>query len=80
MTVSAVNFYFILLAEYMSDGNFNRNLLPYKNYQSGLRAGKAQMKIRSIAAMKQCLANLETMVTEDQRKEILDNFIKELGE
>jgi hypothetical protein len=45
-----------------------------------LRAGKAQMKIRSIAAMKQCLANLETIVTEDQRKEILDNFIKELGE
>lgn len=64
----------------MSDGNFNRNLLPYKNYQSGLRAGKAQMKIRAIAAMKQCLADLETMVSEEQRKEVLDNFIKELGE
>ena len=64
----------------MSDGNFNRNLLPYKNYQSGLRAGKAQMKIRAIAVMKQCLAELEAMVDEEQRKEILDNFIKELGE
>ena len=64
----------------MSDGNFNRNLLPYKNYQSGLRAGKAQMKIRAIAAMKQCLADLGTTVSEEQRKEVLDNFIKELGE
>ena len=64
----------------MSDGNFNRNLLPYKNYQSGLRAGKAQMKIRAIAAMKQCLADLKTTVSEEQRKEVLDNFIKELGE
>ena len=64
----------------MSDGNFNRNLLPYKNYQSGLRAGKAQMKIRAIATMKQCLADLETTVSEEQRKEVLDNFIKELGE
>lgn len=28
----------------MSDGNINRNLLPYKNYQSGVRAGRASMR------------------------------------
>ena len=28
----------------MSDGNYNRNLLPYKPFESGLRAGRAQMR------------------------------------
>lgn len=28
----------------MSDGNYNRNLLPYHHYRSGLSAGKIQMK------------------------------------
>ncbi len=64
----------------MSDGNFNRNLLPYKNYQSGLRAGKAQMKIRAIAAMKQCIDDFGATLSEEKRKETLEAFIKELGE
>lgn len=34
----------------MSDGNYNRNLLPYKDYQSGVRAGKAQMKALAVRA------------------------------
>ena len=80
MTVSAVNFYFILLAEYMSDGNFNRNLLPYKNYQSGLRAGKAQMKIRAIAAMKAVLGDFATRLDEVQQKRVLEKFVEHLGE
>ena len=80
MTVSAVNFYFILLAEYMSDGNFNRNLLPYKNYQSGLRAGKAQMKIRAIAAMKVVLGDFATGLDEVQQKCVLEKFVEHLGE
>lgn len=36
----------------MSDGNYNRNLLPYNNYRSGLNAGLAQMKTRALAAFK----------------------------
>ncbi len=28
----------------MSDGNYNRNLLPYHHYRSGLSAGRIQMK------------------------------------
>lgn len=28
----------------MSDGNYNRNLLPYNNYKSGFNAGRMQMK------------------------------------
>ena len=37
----------------MSDGNDNTNLLPYNNYQSGLRAGRAQMKRAAIDAFTQ---------------------------
>lgn len=39
----------------MSDGNFNRNLLPYHPYLSGLKAGRAQMKSIAIEAFTQCL-------------------------
>lgn len=39
----------------MSDGNFNRNLLPYHNYQSGVRAGKAQMKAVVLQTVQEAL-------------------------
>lgn len=31
----------------MSDGNFNRQLLPKTELSSGIRAGKAQMRIKA---------------------------------
>lgn len=34
----------------MSDGNFNRNLLPYHPYASGLRAGRARMHTQALHA------------------------------
>lgn len=34
----------ILINKNMSDGNFNRQLLPKTELSSGLRAGKAQMR------------------------------------
>ena len=43
----------------MSDGNYNRNLLPYRQYESGLKAGEAQMLPRALKA-------LETMLQEKQ--------------
>ncbi len=39
----------------MSDGNYNRNLLPYHQYASGLRAGKAQMHTKALIAVRQWL-------------------------
>lgn len=64
----------------MSDGNFNRNLLPYKNYQSGLRAGKVQMKIRAISAMKAVLGEFAAELDEQQQRSIIEKFIESLGE
>lgn len=34
----------------MSDGNFNRSILPYNSYQSGFRAGYARMKHQALEA------------------------------
>ena len=34
----------------MSDGNFNRALLPHTPYASGLKVGKAMMKMQAIKA------------------------------
>lgn len=39
----------------MSDGNFNRTLLPRHDYQSGVRAGRAAMRSRAVAAFTQLL-------------------------
>lgn len=39
----------------MSDGNYNRNLLPYHQYTSGLKAGKAQMHTLALRAFSQWL-------------------------
>ena len=40
----------------MSDGNYNRNLLPYHQYASGLKAGKAQMHTLALRAFSAWLA------------------------
>lgn len=40
----------------MSDGNYNRNLLPYNPYRSGLKAGGAQMKEKAVKAFSQIVS------------------------
>lgn len=39
----------------MSDGNFNRQLLPKTELSSGLRAGKAQMRMKAEKAFDEIL-------------------------
>ncbi len=41
----------------MSDGNFNRNLLPYTPYQSGLKAGKSMARMKALEAFKSYLTS-----------------------
>ena len=40
----------------MSDGNFNRSLLPSGGYASGVRAGESRMRVRAARAFRQWLA------------------------
>lgn len=55
----------------MSDGNYNRNLLPYHQYASGLRAGKAQMHTRALKAFETWLGN-KGMPQEEINEKIIE--------
>lgn len=39
----------------MSDGNYNRSLLPHTPYQSGMKTGKAMAKMKAVEAFKEYL-------------------------
>lgn len=55
----------------MSDGNYNRNLLPYHQYASGLRAGRAQMHTRALKAFETWLGN-QGMPQEEINEKIIE--------
>lgn len=65
----------------MSDGNFNRNLLPYTPYQSGLKAGKSMARMKALEAFKiymkdNTALNSEEIETEYHKfKSILEKVI-----
>ena len=50
----------------MSDGNFNRSLLPHTPYHSGLQAGKAMARMQAIETFKCYLATLHPDFTEEE--------------
>ena len=58
----------------MSDGNFNRALLPSTPYASGVKMGKQQMRAKAIAALAETLDNLMPELSEARRKEIEKDF------
>lgn len=58
----------------MSDGNYNRNLLPYNNYRSGVRAGRAQMKQLALDSLARLLEHELPSLSEDGRKHILTEY------
>ncbi len=50
----------------MSDGNYNRNLLPYHNYQSGVRAGKAALRQLAVDELRRQVKELRPDLTTDE--------------
>lgn len=56
----------------MSDGNFNRNLLPYTPYQSGLKAGKSMARMKALEAFRIYLAEKGELSPEEQEKECME--------
>ena len=56
----------------MSDGNFNRALLPHTPYQSGLKAGKSMARMNALEAFKDYLR--------ENRPEADDAYISEQAE
>ena len=63
----------------MSDGNFNRQLLPKTDLSSGLRAGKAQMRQKAERAFDEVINDF--ILDEGELKEAMKNegFWKHLG-
>ncbi len=59
----------------MSDGNYNRALLPKNELAAGLRAGKAQMRQRAVEALNTVLAKYCADMTEEKKRELKDAFL-----
>lgn len=60
----------------MSDGNFNRALLPSTPYRSGVKMGQQQAKVKAIKALQLALEKAD--LTQEQKETIAANFEKEL--
>lgn len=58
----------------MSDGNFNRQLLPHTPYHSGLQVGRQQMRQRAVDALRNILKTKNLPATEQE--DILRHFIE----
>ena len=61
----------------MSDGNFNRQLLPKTQLSSGLRAGRAQMRTKAEKAFDE-VVNEFIMNETKERKEAMKRRFMEL--
>ena len=53
----------------MSDGNFNRQLLPPNSYRSGLQVGRQQMRQKALDALSEILAS--SSLGEEEKERIL---------
>lgn len=63
----------------MSDGNFNRSMLPSNSYQSGVRAGRSQMRIKAIQLVEELLQEELATIDEEKRAQLLQLFRQRLG-
>ena len=62
----------------MSDGNFNRALLPSTPYRSGVKMGHQQAKSKAIKALDCALGKVEPPLTQEQKDAIRKSFEEEL--
>ncbi|MBO4592829.1 MAG: hypothetical protein J5678_01360 [Bacteroidaceae bacterium] len=58
----------------MSDGNFNRALLPHGGYASGVRAGQAAERKRAAEALEQLLQELMPDQDDESRQAAILRF------
>ena len=63
----------------MSDGNFNKQLLPKTELSSGLRAGKAQMRMKAIKAFEEVMNSHLNHLSVDEKDEMKRQFTALLG-
>ena len=58
----------------MSDGNFNRALLPHTPYASGLKMGRAQMRKRAVEGLRVLLSERCGELGADVREALVEDF------
>ena len=58
----------------MSDGNFNRALLPSTPYRSGFKMGQQQTKTKAINALRNALEKAEPPLSVEQKEAIIKSF------
>lgn len=64
----------------MSDGNFNRSLLPHGGYQSGVRAGRAAERTRAAEIFNALLTEEMPRLAPEERAELVSKFKERLTE
>jgi len=62
----------------MSDGNFNRALLPHTPYASGLKAGKAMAKMKALDVFTTWLQSHHPDLPTEQLQPLIDDFRERL--
>ena len=62
----------------MSDGNFNRALLPKNELTAGIRAGKAQMRAKAEQAFQETIEHLLPDMTDEAKREMKEEFMSRL--
>lgn len=62
----------------MSDGNFNRALLPSTPYRSGMKMGGQQMRGKAIEAFRNLIKERFRELTEEEIQELIEAFRRRL--
>ena len=62
----------------MSDGNFNRALLPSTPYRSGMKMGGQQMRGKAIEAFRNLIKERFTELKEEELQELIEAFRRRL--
>lgn len=62
----------------MSDGNFNRALLPSTPYRSGVRMGQQQMRARAVEAFRAWAKEQNAALTDAELDTMTNDFRRHL--
>ena len=62
----------------MSDGNFNRALLPSSPYSSGVKMGRQQAKTKAMQALSETLDAVSPSLNDAEKAEIKRQFASRL--
>ena len=62
----------------MSDGNFNRALLPKNELSAGIRAGKAQMRAKAEKSIKEVIDHFFPDAPTETKEAAIKEFINRL--